>query len=141
MRTSNRPSPEGSWDHEVPHDLEDKASISSRLLLAHAHSTLAGKPIFSSKENFKMNGEQIGGTVRTFLTLLTGWVVGSGVMPPELWTQIIPVAAGLAVWGWSMWAKTTTNQISSTAKLSEVKKVVTTSDIAKADPNSKVTAS
>jgi hypothetical protein len=139
--TINRPSPEGAWDHEIPSDLEDQASISSRLLPPHAHYILAGKPILSSKENFKMNGEQIGGTVRTFLTLLTGWVVGSGVMPAELWAQIVPVAAGLAVWAWSMWAKTATSQISSTAKLSEVTKVVTTKDIAKADPNSKVTAS
>jgi hypothetical protein len=141
MRTHNRPTPEGAWDHDVPHDLEDKASISTFQLLSRYRQALAWQPILSSKENFKMNGEQIGGTVRTFLMLVTGWVVGSGFMPAELWAQIVPALAGIAVWAWSMWSKTPANQISSTAKLSEVTKVVTTKDIAKADASTKVTAS
>jgi hypothetical protein len=139
--TANRPSPEGAWDHDVPHNLEDTSSISTHKLLSRYRQALAWQPILSSKENYKMNGEQIAGTIRMIGSLLTGWVVGSGVMPPELWAQIIPVLAGIAVWGWGMWSKTTANQISSTAKLSEVKKVVTTSDIATADASSKVTAS
>jgi hypothetical protein len=141
MRTVNRPTPEGAWDHDVPYNLEDTACISTNQLPARSRQTLAWESILSPKENFKMNGEQIGGTIRTFLMLLTGWVVGSGVMPAELWSQIIPVVAGIGVWAWSMWSKTPTNQISSTAKLDEVKKVVTTSAIAQADSNSKVTAS
>jgi hypothetical protein len=141
--TTNRPSPEGAWDHDLPSNLEDQASISTYQLLTHANYTLAGKPLFSSKENYTamMNGEQIGGTIRTLGALLTGWIVGSGLMPAELWAQVVPVVAGLAVWGWSMWSKTTANQISSTAKLDDVKKVVTTSAIAKADQSTKVTAS
>jgi hypothetical protein len=58
-----------------------------------------------TEERRAMNGDQISGTIRTLGALLTGWVVGSGAMPPELWAQVVPVVAGLAVWGWSMWSK------------------------------------
>jgi hypothetical protein len=88
-----------------------------------------------------MNEQMIGSTVRSLLMLATGWVVGGGLLPADLWGQMVPVVAGLVVWFWGVWNKKADNQISATAKLDEVKKVVTTADIAKADSNVKVTAS
>jgi hypothetical protein len=52
--TTNRPAPEGSWDHDVSYNVEDTASVSTRDLPPTTYLTLAGKPILSSKENFKM---------------------------------------------------------------------------------------
>lgn len=94
--------PEGAWDYEG--DLEDTASIQDNVVAAEPTPSLARQLLFHTKENCQMNGEQIAGTIRTVGAMLTGWIVGAGIMPAELWAQVVPVAAGLAVWGWSLWS-------------------------------------
>jgi hypothetical protein len=90
MRTSNRPSPEGSWDHEVPGDLEDQASISSRQLPTHAHHALAGNTLHLKKENTKMMQGW-----RTLLVAMGIALVGAAQANGAAWTEVLgPTNAG-----------------------------------------------
>jgi hypothetical protein len=54
MRTINRPTPEGAWDHEVPVHLEDKAFISPDDALAVPTPLLAVGLLHNTKENLEM---------------------------------------------------------------------------------------
>jgi hypothetical protein len=90
MRTSNRPSPEGSWDHEVPGDLEDQASVSTRQLPPHAHHTLAGNTLHLKKENVQMMQGW-----RTLLVAMAVAVVGAAQANGAAWTEVLgPSNAG-----------------------------------------------
>jgi hypothetical protein len=94
MRTHNRPSPEGSWDHDKPeglaYNLEDQASISTRKLLPHAHHTLAGNTFYLTKENTKMMQGW-----RTLLVAMAVAVVGAAQVNGAAWTEVLgPTNAG-----------------------------------------------
>lgn len=88
-----------------------------------------------------MNEQMIGSTIRTLLGLATGWIVGTGMLPPELWAQIVPVIVAVGVWGWGVYNKKQENQIEAVAKMNDVKKVVMESATkAEEQPNAKITA-
>jgi hypothetical protein len=54
MRTINRPSPEGAWDHEVPHHLEDKSTTSPNAYTTKPTTLLALGLLHHTKENVQM---------------------------------------------------------------------------------------
>jgi len=85
-----------------------------------------------------MNPTQIGGILRAILTVAAGYIAGKGLIPGEWVSDIVGVGAALGVAIWSYYTNKTASMISSIANESEVKKVVTTSKIADADPNPKV---
>jgi hypothetical protein len=90
LMTTNRPSPEGSWDHEVPGDLEDKTSVSTHKLPPHAHHTLAGNTFYLTKENTKMMQGW-----RTLLVAMAVAVVGAAQVNGAAWTEVLgPTNAG-----------------------------------------------
>jgi hypothetical protein len=90
LMTTNRPSPEGSWDHEVPGDLEDKASVSTHKLPPHARYTLAGNTFYLTKENTKMMQGW-----RTLLVAMAVAVVGAAQVNGAAWTEVLgPTNAG-----------------------------------------------
>jgi hypothetical protein len=90
MRTSNRPTPEGAWDHEVPHNLEDQASISTRLLPPHAYHLLVGESLYLKKENIQM--------LKGWKTLLVAMgiaMVGAAQANGAAWAEVLgPANAG-----------------------------------------------
>jgi hypothetical protein len=59
--TTNRPTPEGAWDHEVPVHLEDTASISPDDALAQPAPLLAVGLLHYTKENVQMLDGQLKG--------------------------------------------------------------------------------
>jgi hypothetical protein len=94
MRTHNRPSPEGSWDHDKPeglaYNLEDQASISTRKLLPHAYHTLAGSTLHLKKENVQMMQGW-----RTLLVAMAIAAVGAAQANGAAWTEVLgPSNAG-----------------------------------------------
>jgi hypothetical protein len=88
-----------------------------------------------------MNVTQLGGLVRGAVAWALGYVVAKGWIPGE-WAGDIAALAGLiAVAVWSYYTNKTTTMISAVASSEKVKEVITTREIARADPNPKVTSS
>jgi hypothetical protein len=54
MRTINRPTPEGAWDHEVPYNLEDTTAVSAYDFTAKPAPLLAVGLLHHTKENLEM---------------------------------------------------------------------------------------
>jgi hypothetical protein len=52
--TTNRPTPEGAWDHEIPYHLEDKDSISTNDFTTKPSPLLALGLLHHTKENLEM---------------------------------------------------------------------------------------
>jgi hypothetical protein len=52
--TINRPSPEGSWDHDIPHNLEDTRTASTYADPAKPTPLLALGLLHHTKENLEM---------------------------------------------------------------------------------------
>ena len=51
---TNRPAPEGAWDHEVPYHLEDSASASTNVVSTKPTPLLAVGLLHHAKENLEM---------------------------------------------------------------------------------------
>jgi hypothetical protein len=54
MRTINRPTPEGAWDHEVSYHLEDTATVSADDFTTNTTPLLAVGLLHHTKENLEM---------------------------------------------------------------------------------------
>jgi hypothetical protein len=54
MRTINRPSPEGAWDHEIPHHLEDTTAVSTDDFTSKPTPLLALGLLHHTKEKLEM---------------------------------------------------------------------------------------
>jgi hypothetical protein len=54
MTTTNRPTPEGAWDHDIPVHLEDKASTSTNANPTKPTPLLALGLLHHTKENLEM---------------------------------------------------------------------------------------
>jgi hypothetical protein len=52
--TTNRPAPEGSWDHDLPHNMEDTASASTDADFTKPTPLLAMGLLHHTKENLEM---------------------------------------------------------------------------------------
>jgi hypothetical protein len=52
--TTNRPTPEGAWDHDLPVHLEDKASTSTYVVSTKPTPLLALGLLHHTKENLEM---------------------------------------------------------------------------------------
>lgn len=88
-----------------------------------------------------MNRTQIEGLIRDTMKaagayFVTAGAIGSGTL--EIFIGLA-VFAGGSFWSW--YSNKTTTMISAVASSNTVEKVVTTKEIAKADPNPKVTSS
>jgi cytochrome c biogenesis protein CcdA len=88
--TTNRPSPEGAWDYEIPCNLEDQASISTSKLPPHAYHALAGNTLHLKKENIQM--------LKGWKTLLVAMgiaMVGAAQANGAAWAEVLgPANAG-----------------------------------------------
>jgi hypothetical protein len=85
-----------------------------------------------------MNITQVGGLVRGALFWGLGFAVAAGWLPETWAMEIAGVGATIAVAVWSYYTNKTTAMISRVAASEKVKEVVTTQEIARADPNPKV---
>jgi hypothetical protein len=82
--TTNRPTPEGAWDHDIPVHLEDKASTSTYVVSTKPTPLLAMGLLHHTKENLEM---------------LKGWrtvavavgVAAVGALQTVGWADLVPV--------------------------------------------------
>jgi hypothetical protein len=88
-----------------------------------------------------MNPTQIGGFIRAAAVWALGYVAAKGWIPGEYVGEIAGLAAAIGVAVWSYYTNKTTSMISAVASSEKVKEVITTREIARADPNPKVTSS
>jgi hypothetical protein len=54
MRTINRPTPEGAWDHEIPYNIQDTAATSPNDFTTKPTPLLAMGLLHHTKENLEM---------------------------------------------------------------------------------------
>jgi protein-S-isoprenylcysteine O-methyltransferase Ste14 len=52
--TTNRPTPEGAWDHDLPYILEDKTAVETNVVPAKPTPLLAVAILHRTKENIQM---------------------------------------------------------------------------------------
>jgi hypothetical protein len=88
--TTNRPTPEGAWDHDIPCNLEDTASVSTNATLAKPTPLLAVGLLHHTKENIQM--------MKGWKTLLVAMgiaLVGAAQANGAAWTEVLgPTNAG-----------------------------------------------
>jgi hypothetical protein len=90
MRTSNRPTPEGAWDHDIPCNLEDTLATSTDATLAKPTPLLALGLLHHPKENIQMMQGW-----RTLLVAMAVAVVGAAQANGAAWTEVLgPSNAG-----------------------------------------------
>jgi hypothetical protein len=85
-----------------------------------------------------MNPTQIGGFIRAAAAWALGYVAAKGWIPGEYVGEIAGLAAAIGVAVWSYYTNKTTSMISAVAATKDVREVLTTPEIASADPNPKV---
>jgi hypothetical protein len=93
MRTANRPTPEGAWDHEVSYNLEDTPTTSPNAYIAKPTPLLALGLLHHTKENYQM----IKGW-RTLLVAMAVAAVGAAQANGATWTEVLgPTNGGYVV--------------------------------------------
>jgi hypothetical protein len=88
--TTNRPTPEGAWDHEIPLHLEDTPRTSTDAALAKPTPILVVGLLHHTKENYQMMQGW-----RTLLVAMGIAVVGAAQANGAAWTEVLgPSNAG-----------------------------------------------
>jgi hypothetical protein len=91
--TTNRPTPEGAWDHEVPYNLEGTPTASPNAYIAKPTPLLAVGILHHTKENYQM----IKGW-RTLLVAMAVAAVGAAQANGATWTEVLgPTNGGYVV--------------------------------------------
>jgi uncharacterized membrane protein YccC len=87
--TTNRPTPEGAWDHEVPYNLEGTPTASPNAYIAKPTPLLAVGILHHTKENYQM--------IKGWRTLLVA-AVGAAQANGATWTEVLgPTNGGYVV--------------------------------------------
>jgi hypothetical protein len=90
MRTANRPTPEGAWDHEIPYNVEDTLTAPPNAIPAQSAALLALGLLHYTKENYKMMQGW-----RTLLVAMGIAVVGAAQANGAAWAEVLgPANAG-----------------------------------------------
>jgi hypothetical protein len=85
MRTINRPTPEGAWDHDLPYIVEDQTAVASNAIPAKPIPILAMALLYNSEKDIQM---------------LKGWktvivavgVAAVGALQTVGWADLVPPA-------------------------------------------------
>jgi hypothetical protein len=90
MGTTNRPTPEGAWDHEIPYNVEDTPTTSPNAYIAQPTPILALGLLHYTKENYQMMQGW-----RTLLVAMGIAVVGAAQANGAAWAEVLgPANAG-----------------------------------------------
>ena len=86
-----------------------------------------------------MNGDQIGGILRAVLPAIAAYIAAKGWLPIGVVNEIGGAVIAAVISYWSFRTNAPAAMISSVAANPDVAKIVTTAEVAAADPSPKVT--
>lgn len=77
-----------------------------------------------------MNQDQVTGLLRSLVPALVAYAVGKGWVPAASAADVGAALVALGMAGWSIYVNTKSQQIASVAAMPDVKKVITTPEVA-----------